>query len=213
MSPDAGRPAVAELRVGDDPAVWERLGFTLHDGVAHVGAVGIRPVGDGDGPGLRGWTLRDTRTTELDGLPTELTAEAVAPAGKHANGATLIDHVVVFTPDRSRTSAVLDAAGLGLRRVRTSTRAPASEERPVEQAFHRAGEVIVEVVGPPTPSGDGPATFWGLVCCVPDLDVLAELLGEDLGAPRDAVQAGHQIVTVRRTAGSSVPLAFINSQT
>ena len=40
------RPSVAELRVADDPVTWERLGFTVEDGVAQVGSVAVRPVGD-----------------------------------------------------------------------------------------------------------------------------------------------------------------------
>jgi len=203
------RPAVAELRVADEPVTWERLGFTVEDGVAQVGSVAVRPVGEEAGTGLLGWTLRDAPDVPLDGLATELTTAPPRAPGGHANGALLVDHVVVGTPDRARTSAVLDAAGLGLRRVRTGAGTP---ERPLEQAFHRAGEVIVEVVGPPEPSGTGPASFWGLVCTTADLDAVADLLGEDLGQIRDAVQPGRRIATVRHTSGCSVPLAFLSAE-
>lgn len=201
-------PAVAELRVADDARTWERLGFALEDGVARVGAVAIRPVGAGDGAkGIVGWSLRDAPDGDYDGLATAHADGPAAPAGTHPNGARSVDHVVVLTPDRQRTSAVLDAAGLGLRRVRTGA---GTAEQPTEQAFHRAGEVLVEVVGPPAPEGPGPARFWGLVCAVADLDALALLLGDDLGPARDAVQPGRRIATVRRSAGSTVPLAFIS---
>jgi hypothetical protein len=204
------RPAVAELRVGDEPEVWTRLGFTLAaDGTIRVGSVAIRPLGAAEGPGLLGWTLRDAATDVLDGLPTTVTTDPPAAAGTHPNGAIAVDHVVVATPDRVRTSAVLDAAGLGLRRVRTGA---GTAERPLEQAFHRAGEVIVEVVGPPEPAGDDPARFWGLVCTTTDLDAAAALLGEDLGPAKDAVQPGRRIATVRRTSGTTVPLAFLTHE-
>ena len=42
-----------------------------------------------------------------------------------------------------------------------------------------------------------------------DLDALATRLGDDLGAPRDAVQPGRRIATVRESAGLGLPLAFM----
>ena len=79
----------------------------------------------------------------------------------------------------------------------------------MRQAFLWAGDVILEVGGPHQPDGDGPASLWGMVVVVPDLDATATLLGDDLGSPRDAVQPGRRIATVRRDSGVSVPLAFI----
>jgi hypothetical protein len=206
---DARRPWVSEVRVADDAAVWAALGFRVAGDVARIGPIDIRLVGSGAGRGIVGWTLGDCDTAELDGLATTVTDAEPGGADHrdvHPNGAIGVDHIVVATPDRARTSTVLDAAGLGLRRIRTGAGTP---ERPMEQAFHRAGAVIVEVVGSPEPDGDGPATFWGLVCTVTDLDVTAAVLDERLGTIRSAVQPGQRIATVRRSAGSSVPLAFI----
>jgi hypothetical protein len=42
-----------------------------------------------------------------------------------------------------------------------------------------------------------------------DLDATAAVLGERLGAVRDAVQPGRRIATVRREAGLGTPLAFM----
>jgi len=212
VSAPAPRPAVAELRVADDPATWSALGFVLADGVARVGTVGIRPVGAGAGEGIVGWSLRDGTIADLDGLPTTLVDEPAGPVVTHPNGAVSVDHVVVATPDRERTSAILDAAGLGLRRVRQHVAAPERGGRALEQGFHRAGKVIVEVVGEPGGSGAGPAAFWGLVCVTRDLDATGAALGALLGRPRDAVQPGRRIATVRREAGSTVPLAFISAE-
>ena len=59
----------------------------------------------------------------------------------HPNGAVGIDHVVVATPDFDRTAAALDAAGLGLRRVR--------DAGGFRQGFRRLGPAILELVEAP----------------------------------------------------------------
>jgi hypothetical protein len=48
------------------------------------------------------------------------------------------------------------------------------------------------------------------VVIVPDLEALAERLGDDLGASRDAVQPGRRIATVRESAELGVPVAFMS---
>ena len=93
------------------------------------------------------------------------------------------------------------------RRVRE---VPTGEGRTLHQGFFRLGEVILEVVGPQQPAGDGPARFWGLVAVVPDVDALAAgAQPGQFGEPRAAVQDGRRIVTASREAGLSVPLAFL----
>jgi hypothetical protein len=81
---------------------------------------------------------------------------------------------------------------------------------PREQAFFRAGEVIVEVVGPVTAVADGPARFWGLAFTSADLDATAALLGARLRPPKTAVQAGRRIATLDRAAGSSLAVAVMS---
>jgi hypothetical protein len=127
-----------------------------------------------------------------------------APADStHPNGAVALDHVVVVTPDFDRTAAALAAAGLPLRRIR--------DAGGFRQGFRRLGPAILELVesreAPP-----GPATFWGLVVVVPDLDALALRLGEHLAGVRDAVQPGRRIATVRRSAGLGPALAFMDPE-
>ena len=78
------------------------------------------------------------------------------------------------------------------------------------QTFFRAGEVIIELVGP-IPDVDG-ERFWGLAFTVADLDACAALLGDALGAIKDAVQPGRQIATLRHKAvGLTVPIAFMSA--
>ena len=80
----------------------------------------------------------------------------------------------------------------------------------VHKAFFRAGEVILEVVGPPTPDGDGPAGFYGLAFNVVDLDETAGFLGDRLHPAKEAVQEGRRIATLDKGAGSSVAIAFMS---
>jgi hypothetical protein len=197
------KPTIAELVVGDEPAAWARLGFAVDGGRTTVGATTI--VLDGAGGGLRSWALRGQKGQTPLSAELETAASDAPPAApaSHPNGALRIDHVVVNTPNLRRTFGALERAGLELRRVRQHSDS-------VHQGFFRLGEVILEVVGPPEPAGDGPARFWGLVAVVPDVDALAaDAKPGLLGEPRPAVQKGRRIVTVRQAAGLGVALAFL----
>jgi hypothetical protein len=200
------RPLLVELELGGSAAPWEALGFRVdEDGACRLGAVTLRFAG-GDRGGLRGWTLAGAAGEgPVDGLPTRRLPSGDAPeaAPAHPNGALRLDHVVVMTPDLERTFAALAAAGLDLRRVRDAGTA----EHPVRQGFYRAGEAILEVVGDVEPAG--PARFWGLVAVVEGLDELAARPGDRLGTPRDAVQPGRRIATVREDAGLGLPVALM----
>lgn len=165
-----------------------------------VGSVRLRLAGEAAGEGILGWELRGGVAGDLDGLPTARAEGKPATGPDHPNGALGIDHVVVLTPDLERTTRALEECGINRRRVR--------EAGAARQAFFRLGEVILEVVS----SGEvpaGPARFWGLVVTVADLDAVAGRLGEDLGAPREAVQPGRRIATARRSAGLGLPVAFM----
>ncbi len=200
-----GLPALTGLDVGDAPEVWRALGFTVSEaGTCRVGSVTLHLLGAGAAPGLTGWALRadGPLPVAVDGIPTRVHEALQAPAPAHPNGAERLDHVVLRTPDLARTLAALEAVGLEVRRVR--------EAGPdLRQAFLWAGDVLLEVAGPPEPGGDEPASLWGLVVVVPDLDVVAALPEAPLGSVRQAVQEGRRIATVRRELGSSVPLAFM----
>jgi len=192
---------IAEITVGDEPASWAAAGFTVDGDVVQIGTVRIRCAGRADGKRIRSWSLAGLPTehrdlTELDGLNTTGGEPSTDPPPTHPNGATQIDHIVVLTPDTGRTTAVFDDIGWEAKRVRTvETYGP-----PMLQTFFRAGEVIVELVGPPEPMGDGPAGFYGLAHTVTDLDATAALLGEHLGPIKDAVQPGRRIATLRHKA-------------
>ncbi len=192
------------------PAAWESAGFDVRDGTAEVGTVRIRLAGAEAGRGLVSWSLRGVETTAHDGLPTELSERPPSAGGRHPNGVVAVDHVVVFSPDLDRTVAVLSEAGLDLRRVREEP-TPAGAPR---QAFFRLGEVILEVIQAPDGSPmlaepSGPSRLWGISLLVDNLDATAAALGDRLGEPRDAVQAGRRIATARREAELGVAVAFM----
>lgn len=210
MSHSAGRgPTLDGLVIAADPARWLEAGFDIDsEGRCAIGAVTLHLTGkpaSGAAAGIAAWALRGA-AGDIDGLTVAPVQACPASPGEHANGACGIDHVVVFTPDLDRTVAALEAAGLNLRRVRE---VPGEADPPVRQAFFRLGEPILEVVGPVGEDRQLPATFWGLVVVVSDLDAAAAALGERLGAPRGAVQAGRRIATVRESARLGVPVAFM----
>lgn len=202
MPPPANSGHLVELAVGSAPSAWERIGFALRDGGITVGATTIRPTGDGDG--IEGWTLAGVEDVALDGLATHVVdpPPPAPPVPDHPNGALRIDHVVVRTPSLDRTVAALDDAGLELRRTREAGGG-------IRQGFVWVGDTILELVEAPDADPAAPASFWGLVVVVGDLDRAAVVAGDALGRVRDAVQPGRQIATVRESAGVGVPLAFM----
>jgi hypothetical protein len=205
---------VDELVVADDPAKWSAAGFTVDGDTTYLGAVGVRLSGREAerGRGIVSWTLRGASRAAaedgaIDGLPTDTAPPGTAAhdAGvEHANGTTTIDHIVVSTPDWQRTIDALCAVGFELRRERA---APS-----MRQGFFRAGEVIIEVVGPRDLSDDvGPARFFGVACNVVDLDATKQYFGDHLGSVKDAVQEGRRIATLRhRDVGISTAIAFMS---
>jgi hypothetical protein len=64
---------------------------------------------------------------------------------------------------------------------------------------------VIEQAGDP----NAPARLWGLAFGVESLDPAVELLGDRLSEPRDAVQPGRRIATLRRSAGVGIPMAFM----
>jgi len=204
-------PTLRELSVSDDPEAWRAAGFTV-DGIGQcvIGEVRVFLRPQQGRKGVIAWALDGAGDLqEVDGIPTTaptLEAPTGRDGGEHANGATLIDHVVLATPDIARTQAALEAVGFEARRVREAD----SYGAPMKQVFFRAGEVILELIGPPEPAGDGPSGFFGIAVNVRDLDAAKSLLGEHLGDAKQAVQPGRRIATLRKTAGVTTAIAFMS---
>ena len=182
-------PTLEELEIADEPADWRALGFEVEDGSCQVSSVSLRLVGKGPRRGILGWKLGD--------------GEPAAPdLASQPNGVARIEHVVLLSPDLDRTVEELRSEGFELRRIREGE-TPGGSTR---QAFFRLGEPILEVVQAPEGTSvardpDGPARLWGIAFLVDDLDATGSALGELLGAPRDAVQPGRKIATLRPEAG------------
>ncbi len=203
-------PRVEWLTVSGDPDAWRSLGLVVTDD-GHVPLYGtslhiVAPDESAVPSGITGWTLSGipAHDASIDGLPT-----TVAPAGapvfaSHPLGAIGLDHVVVMTAQLDRTSAAIaEATGCELKRIR--------EVGTMRQGFHRIGSggLIVELVERPEVP-DGPATFWGIVINVDDLDVACALIGDDrISAPKDAVQPGRRIATIRNEVGLGLPVALM----
>ncbi|MBK9180502.1 MAG: glyoxalase [Acidimicrobiales bacterium] len=211
-------PTIDELLIADDPDAWRATGFTVDpDGVCRIGTVRVRLDPDAGRRGVRAWSLRgvpDDRAVSLadagvDGLRTAVSPEPPADPAEHPIGARLIDHVVVLTPDLPRTIAAVQGLGLELKRIRDTDTYGA----PLQQAFFRLGEVILEVVGPaePQPNG-GPARFFGIALTLDDLDAAKALLGDRAGTPKPAVQPGRRICTIKESAGLRVAVALMSPE-
>lgn len=181
------------LVTGDEPEAWAAAGFRVDGDEVVVG--GVRILCTGDGAASDRWRLRtdDDVPTSVDGIATTTTdLDPPAPV-LHPNGVDRFDHVVLRSPDLDRTTAALGTLGLDLRRTRDVDLG----EQSVQQRFFRLGEVILELVGPPAPSGDGPCRIWGYALVTDDIDASAAQLGDRCSPPKPAVQPGRRIATVR----------------
>jgi hypothetical protein len=205
------KPGIEELTIAAAPGAWRDAGFAVAGEETAAGTVRLRFAGGEHNGGIEAWVLRDSPTTDFDGLPTAAAKPGERPppppVSEHPNGTLQIDHVVVFTDDLERTTAAFEAAGIERRRVREVE----IDGGTLRQGFFRLGEVIGEVVQHPKVE-PGPARFWGITFTVADLDAAAALLGDRLGSIRDAVQPGRRIATLRSGAGLGLPVALITPE-
>lgn len=194
------------LVVGDDPAAWRSLGFSVEGDRCTVGGVTLRFVGDRGDRGVLAWSLAPPVPEPVDGLAHD-DVGAPARSAHHPNGARLVDHLVVGSTDVERTTAALAAIGVTPRR----TVAGLGGHDGTVFRFFLLGTCLLELIGPSRPTGSGaPARFRGLAFVVDDLDATAAGLGEWCGPPHDAVQPGRRIASLRHEeAGIGVPVAFL----
>lgn len=208
--------ALTAIDVADNPEAWAHAGFTVDGNQVQIDHVVITLTGapgtsDGDIPrrGITGLSILGL-TGDMDGLPVAAQPAALqdGPAPTHPNGVEVFDHLVVMTPDPDRTTAAFEAAGLEARRSRVFGKPDAK----TRQTFFWLGRVILELVGPdqPVDPADKPASPWGLALVTPDLDTSAEMLAENCSTPKEAVQPGRRIATVKtRDLDITVPIALM----
>lgn len=206
-------PTIDSLVVADPPTAWADAGFAVDEqGTCAVSDVRIELVGRDDGrKRIAAWSLRDipAGTADIDGLATTVSDRPLPAPTEHPNGVTMIDHLVVLSPDVDRTIAALGAIGIEPKRTRHVD--PEQYGFEARQTFFRLGEVILELIGGLDPMGDGPASFFGLAYTVRDIDALPARYGEHLGGIKDAVQPGRRITTLRhKELGLSVATAFMS---
>ena len=104
-------PTINALVIADPPEAWVGAGFTVDGETCVVGQVRLHLVGrDGDRKRILSWSLRGVPegTESIDGLATTTSDEPMPSPVTHANGAELIDHLVVMSPDVDRTIAALE---------------------------------------------------------------------------------------------------------
>lgn len=194
------------LLVGDDPASWAAAGFTVADDVVSVGGVRIVCCDDGGGADRWRWRSSMPLPDAVDGIVTEPAEEDPAAAVAHPNHVIGLDHVVLRSPDLDRTTEALVELGLDLRRVRDVGEGATA----FQQRFFRADGAILELVGPVEVAGDDPATIWGYAFVVDDIDAAAATLGDRCAPPKEAVQPGRRIATVRtKELGIGVTVALM----
>lgn len=204
--------ALHGLDVADEAGAWRAAGFSVRpDAGCRIGAVDVALVGRGLGLGLVGWSLSGLPDgiDDLDGVPTRAAEPpgASAESPEHPNGVTRIDHVVLLSPDLPRTTTAFAAVGAEPRRERDGELGG----QPIRQVFFRLGEVILEVVGSPDSTAEGPSTLWGVTYVVADIDAAAAYYGDRTSPVKDAVQPGRRITTLRhRDLDLSVRTALIS---
>jgi hypothetical protein len=148
----------------------------------------------------------DATAHSVDGVATRVIAELQpVPELTHQFAVTAIDHIVITTGSLERTcGAITEQLGLPLKRIRDAGHG-------VRQGFHRAGSLILEIVERPDLAPETSAEIWGVVFVVDDLDSAIAWLGPDaIGAPRDAVQHGRRIASIKKDVGLGLPVALMS---
>jgi hypothetical protein len=207
-----GTARVEWLTITGDIDTWRSLGLSAtDDGLIPLFGTALRivsPEAEDVPAGIVGWALSgiDDTTTSIASLTTTVVEQLAPIFATHSLGARSIDHVVVMTGDLEQTTGdVALATGCELKRIR--------EVGKIRQGFHRIGRggLIVEVVQHEDDDRSA-AEFWGLVIIVEDLDEACAQLGADrVGEPKDAVQPGRRIATIRSSVGLGTAVALMSA--
>ena len=215
---------IADLWVATPIDPWLNLGLMVQsDSFICVPDLGLRFVAlprdaATNASSIVGWTLIDPALGDeasmsaspvvVDGITTAYVSKPTCSQPLTSPlGILGVDHVVVMTGQLERTCTA----------ITTATRAPLKRIRDagggVRQGFHRCGRVIIEVVERPDIDAVTPASIWGLVLTVQDLDEVMNWLGPDaVSAARPAVQAGRKIATIKSEAGLGVAVALMTPE-
>ncbi|MBB33456.1 MAG: hypothetical protein CL455_07365 [Acidimicrobiaceae bacterium] len=205
-----------QITLNEDPDVWESVGFRVSqlengDSFFTLGSVRFLFVTSDEPKGFSSMGALGLGEP-IDSLP----FKAIEPADMeqllslsaetHPNAISRIDHVVVTTSDCDRSTSAFHNAGIQSQRIRTF----GEQKNLVRQTFFWLGNVILELVGPDTRSGDDPAIFWGLAFVSSDIKKTLSTLGDSCTPLKEAVQTGRRITTLKtRDIGISIPIAIM----
>jgi len=198
-------PELGALTLASDPGRWRELGFCVEDGgTCAVGTIRLELRGQGTGRGILSWAFRDVAPGRIDGLETHATDMEPAEPVVHPNSTATIDHVVVMSKAPERTVGAFQDAGFHARWTNHG-------QSGMRQTFFRAGEAVLELIGPEQADPRaGLAHFYGIAFAVDDIDATAAFLGARLGPVKDALQPGRRIATLRKEAGAGIAVAFMS---
>ncbi len=205
--------ALQQLVIGDDADSWRAAGFSVDGNHLTLGKVVVEFAGSKGQRGVLGWKLAGVEAT-VESIPT-ITGENSLPTEVKARPSNInkifaIDHVVVESKNVDRTVAAFAEVGMVERRSATMM-TPMGERR---QSFLWAGRVIIEVIGPLQPEHadlDGEASIWGLALVSSNLQTTSHVLDAHLSEPKDAVQPGRKIATMRtKELDISVPIVVMS---
>lgn len=225
MNPD-NQITVADLWIEGEIAPWLNVGFSAEsDSFLCLPDLGLRFIAPSAGhptrPRITGWTLVDA--TRLAGIESDESSHGLMSVDGIATTIVSrptcvdpltspldifgVDHIVVMTGNLERTcDAIAAVTHSPLKRIRDAGGG-------VRQGFHRCGRVIIEVVERPDIGAEAPASIWGLVFNVGDLDRAIDWLSPDvISAARPAVQSGRRIATIKREAGLGIAVALMSAE-
>ena len=222
LMPNDVSPRVEWLTVSGDPACWRSLGFVVtDDGLLPLHGTSLRIVASVDPLPSASRRRPIPRPDRVERERTRPRTRRDAGSRRPADQLGRTDEPGLRRPsDRSDRPRSRRRDDLGSRTHERSDRrgrpvvhssASGRSARCVRAFTASARGLIVELVERPE-IPDGPAAFWGLVVIVADLDAACDLLGPDrISAPKDAVQPGRRIATIRSDAGLGLPVALMTS--
>jgi len=167
---------------------WKLAGFAESKRVVSLKDVDILFESGSGGLTAWGWEGIPADLETFCGIPT-FAYDKTAFGSKHPNQALSVDHIVLHTNDADYVKS--EFAKLNLQ-----PRAQRDDIYPgITQIFFRPGQgPVIEVVV----NKDFPKSFlWGTTLVTADIDAAKEALKENASNPKNAVQPGRRILTVR----------------
>ena len=210
-------PTIDEIIVGDEPDSWRAAGFAVDDdGTCRIGTVRVRLVGR-DARQAHPAAGRCAASTRPASATTASTASPPPSARRRRpsrpctpTASRSIDHVVLLSPD---TAPHHRRPRGGRASTSAASRETDSYGAPMRQTFFRAGEVIIELIGPDEPGEGATALLRPGPHRRPTSTPPAALLGAGARRPKDAVQPGRRIASLRhKELDVSVATAFMSPE-